>query len=139
MKRAMPIALFALLCGCHEKDARQLLVETDQACSQAASEGKDVDKIVSCWADDATIVPSGGPIISGKTAIRRMVKGSFATPGFKIRSKTLRTVVSSDGTMGYTTGETSITFPGQAGELQTQTVRSVAIWRRADDGRWKNV
>lgn len=122
-----------------EKDARQLLVETDQAWSQAASEGKDVEKVVAYWTDDAVIVPSGAPIISGKAAIRDYVAQSFAIPGFKISWKTLDAVVSTDGTMGYTTAESLFTAPGPDGKLQTQTGRGVAVWRRGSDGQWRCV
>jgi ketosteroid isomerase-like protein len=114
-------------------------METDQAWSQAASEGKDVEKVVAYWTDDAVIVPSGAPIISGKAAIRDYVKQSFETPGFKISWKTLDASVSSDGSMGYTTAESSFTFQGPDGKLQTQTGRGVAIWRRNSDGQWKCV
>lgn len=123
----------------HENDARQLLIETDQAWSQAASEGKDVEKVVAFWTDDAVIVPSGAPIISGKAAIRDYVKQSFDTPGFRISWKTLDARISSDGTMGYTTAESSFTFPAADGKLETMTGRGVAIWRRGNDGQWKCV
>ena len=114
-------------------------METDQAWSQAASEGKDVEKVVAYWTDDAVIVPSGAPIISGKAAIRNYVKESFATPGFKISWKTMDAAVSTDGTMGYTTAESSFTFPGPDGKLQSQTGRGVAIWRRDSNGQWRCV
>jgi ketosteroid isomerase-like protein len=139
MKHVMLLFLSLVLSGVawgQDKDARQLLIETDQAWSQAASEGKDVEKVVGFWADDAVIVPSGAPIVSGKAAIRDYVKQSFETPGFKISWKTLDAAVSSDGTMGYTTAESSFTFPGPDGKLQTLSARGVAIWRRASNGKW---
>lgn len=142
MKSTMFLLLSLLLSTVatgHEQDARQLLVETDQAWSLAASEGKDVEKVVAYWADDGVIVPAGGPIISGKAAIHEYVRQSFDTPGFKISWKTLDATVSADGTLGYTTAESSFTFPGPEGTLQTQSGRGVAIWRRASDGQWKCV
>lgn len=142
MKSTMLLLLSLFLSGVaagQGKDDRQLLMETDQAWSQAASEGKDVEKVVAYWTDDAVIVPSGAPIISGKAAIRDYVKQSFETPGFKISWKTLDASVSSDGSMGYTTAESSFTFQGPDGKLQTQTGRGVAIWRRNSDGQWKCV
>jgi ketosteroid isomerase-like protein len=142
MKSTMLLLLALFLSGVaagQGKDDRQLLMETDQAWSQAASEGKDVEKVVAYWTDDAVIVPSGAPIISGKAAIRDYVKQSFETPGFKISWKTLDASVSSDGSMGYTTAESSFTFQGPDGNLQTQTGRGVAIWRRNSDGQWKCV
>lgn len=120
-------------------DARQRLVETDQAWSRAAAEGKDVEKVVAFWADDAVIVPAGAAIVSGKPAIRDYVRQSFATPGFSIRWKTLDAAISEDGTMGYTTAESSFTFPGPDGALQAQTGRGIAVWRRTADGQWKCV
>lgn len=142
MKSTMLLLLSLFLSGVaagQGTDDRQLLMETDQAWSQAASEGKDVEKVVAYWTDDAVIVPSGAPIISGKAAIRDYVKQSFETPRFKISWKTLDASVSSDGSMGYTTAESSFTFQGPDGKLQTQTGRGVAIWRRNSDGQWKCV
>jgi ketosteroid isomerase-like protein len=142
MKSTMLLLLSLFLSGVaagQGTDDRQLLMETDQAWSQAAAEGKDVEKVVAYWTDDAVIVPSGAPIISGKAAIRDYVKQSFETPGFKISWKTLDASVSSDGSMGYTTAESSFTFQGPDGKLQTQTGRGVAIWRRNSDGPWKCV
>lgn len=84
-------------------------------------------------------MPAGAPIISGKAAIRDYVTQSFATPGFKISWKTLDATVSDDGTMGYTTAESTITFPGADGQPVTETGRGVAVWRRDPSGAWKCV
>src|SRR3546814_16859193 len=67
---------------------RDELMRTDPAWSAAAAEGKDVEKVVAFWSDDAQIVPSGAPIISGNAAIRYYVPQHFAPPGFKISGKT---------------------------------------------------
>lgn len=119
--------------------ARDALIRTDQAWSAAASEGKDVEKVVAFWSDDASIVPAGAPIVAGKDAIRAFVAQSFATPGFRISWKTLDAAVSDDGTMGYTTAESTLTMPGPDGNLVTETGRGVAVWRRDPDGAWKCV
>src|SRR3546814_6746908 len=121
-----------------QDNPRDELMRTDQAWSAAAAEGKDVEKVVAFWSDDAQIVPAGAPIISGKAAIRDYVTQSFATPGFKISWKTLDATVSDDGTMGYTTAESTITFPGPDGQPVTDKGRGVAIWRRDPRGDRKN-
>lgn len=122
-----------------DPDAREELIRTDQAWSAAASEGKDVEKVVAFWSDDAKIVPAGAPVVAGKDAIRAFVAQSFATPGFHISWKTLDAAVSDDGTMGYTTAESTLTMPGPDGHLVTGTGRGVAVWRRDPDGAWKCV
>ena len=109
---------------------KEELIRTDQAWSAAASEGKDVERAVAFWSDDATIVPPGAPIITGPEAIRDYVAKSFATPGFHISWKTLDAAVSQDGTMGYTTADSTMTVPGTDGKLITINGRGVAIWRR---------
>ena len=118
---------------------KEELIRTDQAWSAAASEGKDVERAVAFWSDDATIIPPGAPIINGKEAIRDYVAKSFATPGFHISWKTLDAAVSQDGTMGYTIADNTMTFPGTEGKLITIDGRGVAIWRRDAAGAWKCV
>ena len=141
MRAIIVLTSVLLLCGpaFAQDSAKDELVRTDQAWSAAAAEGKDVEKVVAFWSDDARVVPSGAPIISGKSAIRDYVAQSFATPGFRISLKTLYATVSDDGTMGYTTAESTFTFPGPDGKLVTETGRGVAVWRRDSSGDWKCV
>lgn len=144
MKQFASLLLWSTLLSCgsamaQAQGAREELIRTDQAWSAAASEGKDVEKVVAFWSDDARIVPAGAPIVAGKDAIRAFVTESFATPGFHISWKTLDAAVSDDGTMGYTTAESTITMPGPDGTPVTETGRGVAVWRRDPDGAWKCV
>lgn len=138
------ILVFALLIsGCTSipgtGDAREDLLRTDRAWAAVASEGKDAERIISFWSDDATITPAGAPVISGKVAIRNFVNQSLATPGFHIGWRPKQASVSMDGTMGYTTGENTTTFPGTDGKLMTVTGRYVTVWRRDPSGAWKCV
>ena len=141
MRAIIVLTSVLLFCGSAsaQDSAKDELVRTDQAWSAAAAEGKDVEKVVAFWSDDARVGPSGAPIISGKSAIRDYVAQSFATPGFSISWKTLDATVSDDGTMGYTTAESTFTFPGPDGKLVTETGRGVAVWRRDSSGDWKCV
>ena len=72
MRTVVYLSSALLLCGSAfaQDSARDELMRTDQAWSTAAAEGKDVEKVVAFWSDDAKVVPSGAPIISGKAAIR---------------------------------------------------------------------
>src|SRR3546814_399426 len=141
MKAIALLCSVLLACGSAfaQDNLRDELIRTDQAWSAAASEGKDVEKVVAFWSDDAQIVPAGAPIISGKAAIRDYVAQSFAIPGFNISWKTLDAAVSDDGTMGYTTADSTTTFPGPDGKLVTETGRGIAVWRRDASGAWKCV
>ena len=120
-------------------DSRQELLRADRNWAAITSEGKDVERIVSFWSDDATITPAGAPLVSGKVAIRNFVQQSLATPGFHIGWRPAQASVSTDGTMGYTTGENTTTFPGADGKLMTVVGRYVTVWRRGTSGAWKCV
>lgn len=140
---AAVLASVVLASGCASipsaSNTRAELFRTDQEWAAAASEGKDVDRVASFWSDNATITPPGAPLVIGKAAIREYVARSFATPGFHINWKTLDATVSDDGTMGYTTDDSAMTFPGPDGKLMTVAGRGVAIWRRDSSGAWKCV
>lgn len=142
MKRIAMLLLCSLLVAgptlAQDDSATRELILTDQAWSAAAAEGQDVEKVVAFWADDGVIVPAGAPVVSGKAAIRAFVSQSFATPGFHISWKTLDAEVSADGTLGYTTAESTMTAPGPDGRLVTATARGIAVWRHGPDG-WKCV
>ena len=124
--------------GSPEKEEERVL-QVDREWAAAASEGKDVDRIVSFWSDDATVYPAGGPVVSGKAAIRAFVEKSLATPGFHITWRSDKVSVSADGTMAYTTGTNAMTVPGPDGKPMTIAGRGVAVWKRRPGGEWKCV
>ncbi len=78
-----------LVFSCSQRDfdsvaAGQKLLRRDAEWADLATAGKDVDKIVSYWSDDAVVIFPGQPVIEGKQAIRAYVEASLKTPGFKI-------------------------------------------------------
>lgn len=114
----------------------QRLLQRDAEWAQAASEGKDIDKIVSYWADDAVVMEPGQPIYEGKKAIRAYVVSSLQTPGFKIHWVSNNPVFSPDGKLAYMPGTDEMTVPGANGGQMTVHMRGVSIWRRDPDGEW---
>ena len=111
------------------------LLRRDSECAEAASSGKDIEKILSYWTDDALLIFPGQPILEGKAAIRPYVASSLKTPGFKIRWVSTRTVLSPDGKMAYMPATEELTVPGPDGAPITKQLRGIAIWRLEPDGR----
>ncbi len=116
---------------------REQLLKRDGEWAKAASEGRDVDRIVSYWTDDGVVLAPGMPAVVGKKAIRAYVQDSLRIPGFKIGWKSTDVTVSSDGTFAYMFGRTSMTRNGPDGTPRTTAVRGVTIWRRDSDGKWR--
>jgi len=117
----------------------EALMQRDREWSSAAAEGRDLERIVAYWSDDATIYPSGSPVVRGKTSIREYVRQSLAVPGCQIRWRPEQAAVSNDATLGYTTGENTVTIPGPDGKLTHISGRYTTSWRRENGGDWRCV
>jgi ketosteroid isomerase-like protein len=115
------------------------LAQRDTDWSSVSFEGKDIDKIVSYWSDDAHVLQPGLPPIEGKTAIRAFVTASLKIPGFKIHWVSEKPVFSPDGKMAYVLSKVETTAPGAKGTLESTHGRSVTVWRRDADDVWRCV
>ena len=115
------------------------LLQRDAEWSQAASEGKDIERILSYWSDDAQVIEPGQPVCQGKAAIRKFVSDSLKTPGFHIHWVSKEPVFSADGEMAYMSGAEEMTMPDSKGALITVHTRGISIWRRDAEGEWRCV
>src|SRR2546423_8024462 len=64
------------------KTEGEKLLARDAEWADLATAGKDIEKIVSYWSDDAVLIFPGQPVLEGKAAIRAYVEASLKTPGF---------------------------------------------------------
>jgi len=112
------------------------LLQRDAEWADAASAGKDIDKIVSYWSDDAIVMVPGQPLYEGKAAIRHFVEQSLHTPGFKIHWVSEKPIFSPDGMMAFMRGATEMNLPGPNGGAMTVHMRGITIWRRSKGGEW---
>ena len=95
----------------------QAIRALDSAWSQAAGT-KDLDKTVSFYADDASMLPSNAPIANGKDAIRAAWSQFMAMPGFSISFAPTKIVLSKSGDMAYEIGTFQLTLNDAQGSLQ---------------------
>src|SRR5204862_6932556 len=82
----------------------QKLLRRDAEWAGLASAGKDVERIVSYWSDDAVVIPQGQPVVEGKAAIRAFVTSSLQIPGFRIHWVSEKVTFSPDGKFAYMYG-----------------------------------
>jgi len=145
MKRALVVFTFVLFLSCYHAAAfdaaaeEAKLLRRDAEWADLATAGKDVDKIVSYWTDDAVIMMPGQPIVEGKAAIRAYVASCLSNPVFKIHWKSNKVTFSPDGKMAYMPGTDEMTVPGPNGAPMTLHLRGIAIWRLEADGQWRCV
>lgn len=101
---------------------------------------RDVEKTLSYWADDATVISAGDMApIKGKQEIRQMVEESFKLPGFAITWEPQSVEISKAGDMGYLIEDTKISFNDSTGKTITRNFKGVTIWKKQADGSWKDV
>ena len=113
------------------------LLRRDAEWAHVACEGRDIDRILSYWTDDAVVLPPAVPTIVGKTALRQYVESSLQMPGFQITWSSADVVLSPDGNLAYMFSKNALTVNGQNGTPVTMNGRAVTIWRREPDGEWR--
>src|SRR5213082_774668 len=115
------------------------LLARDAEWADLATAGKDVEKVVSYWSDDAVLIFPGQPVLEGKAAIRAYVAASFNTPGFKIHWVSQKPVFSPDGKFAFMRGTDELTLPGPNGGTITLHLRGISVWRLDPDKQWRCV
>jgi ketosteroid isomerase-like protein len=116
---------------------RTNLLRRDAEWAAAASEGGDVELILSYWTDDAVVFAPGLPAVVGKDALRQYVQGSLQIPGFKISWTSKDVTLSPDGNLAYLFSRNAVTLNAPDGTPATTEGRAVTIWRRELDGEWR--
>ncbi len=91
---------------------RARLLQRDAEWALAASEGRDLTRILSFWTDDAVVLPPGLPPILGKAALCQYVESSLQVPGFRITWSSHEAVLSPDGQFAYLLGNNAVTMNG---------------------------
>jgi uncharacterized protein (TIGR02246 family) len=138
------VLLLAGLIGCTRQPAvnvaeEEAAIRSTDAAWQAAVKARDLERTVSFWADDATIIPSNSSPITGKAAIRKYVADAYASPDFSIVWNMEKVVVSRAGDLAYATATDKITFRTPGGQLMSEKTNAVVIWKKQPDGSWKAV
>ena len=116
---------------------RTRLLQRDADWARVASEGSDLERILSYWTDDAVVLAPGLPAVAGKEALRQYVQGSMQIPGFRITWTSTDVSFSPDGNLAYLFSQNAVTMNTPEGTPSTTAGRAVTIWRRESDGEWR--
>jgi ketosteroid isomerase-like protein len=116
---------------------RNRLLQRDAEWAATASEGSDIERILSFWTEDAVVIPPGLPAITGKSALRQYVEGSMQIPGFRINWTSTDVTFSPDRNLAYMFSQNAITMNNPAGISVSTKGRAVTIWRLEPDNEWR--
>ncbi len=112
--------------------------EADRQFSEAAG-AKDVEGVVSLFADDAQLLPPDAPAITGKEGVRNFASEITAIPGFAVSWQTTQAEVSRSGDLGYTLATLELSVNDADGNPVTRRGKDVHVWKKQPDGSWKVV
>src|SRR5580692_8848225 len=90
---------FSPLADARQKD-EQMIREIDAAWSEALH-GKDLDKVMSNYAEDASFLPPDEPSVQGKGSIREWFAKRVALPGYSATFAPTTVVVSRSRDIAY--------------------------------------
>lgn len=116
--------------------AEQAIRDTDKSWSQAA-ESKDLDKTVSFYADDASVLPFNAPIATGKDAIKQVWSSLMAKPGFSLTFAPSKIDIAKSGELAYEVGTFELKMNDAQGNPTTTPGKYVVAWKRQPKGEWK--
>ena len=124
------------------QDGRSLDEQAIRAADAAwlkAVQAKDVDRIVSFYADDASEFPIAEPIATGKHAIRKNWEHMLGIPGLNLTWQITKIELSQSGDLAYvqSTYEASFEDP-QGGKPAIEKGKAVTVWSKQGD-TWKAV
>jgi uncharacterized protein (TIGR02246 family) len=134
-------AVFPLMFVCTARAAgtrsadEQAIRDLEIQWSNAAG-AKDLEKTVSFYADDATVLPANAAAAKNKAAIRDLWKGLFASPGLALSWKTTKVEIAKSGEMAYATGTYELTTNDASGKPTTDHGKYLTVWEKQADGKW---
>ncbi|MBC2838480.1 nuclear transport factor 2 family protein [Robiginitalea sp. SC105] len=100
---------------------------------------KDVDTLMFGWDEKAIMMAPGMPPLRGKEEIRTYVEGFMELPGSHIEWEPIDVHISECGDMAYLIERNKVTVNDSLGTPMTTYNKVVTIWKKKEDGSWKNV
>jgi uncharacterized protein (TIGR02246 family) len=121
------------------RSADEIAIRTAAAQWDKAASAKDLEKVISFYADDASLLPQGAPIATGKDAIRKFWASLLARPGFAASFGSTKVAVAAARDLACEEGTYLLTTNDSNGKPHVQKGKYVVVWKKQADGKWKAV
>lgn len=103
-------------------------------------QAKDVDKITSHYAPDATLLIADVPVMKGTDAIKAGIAPMLKDPHLSLVFSPSLVVVAKSGDMAFTQGTYSMTYTeAKTGATVIEKGKYVTVYQKQPDGTWKAV
>jgi uncharacterized protein (TIGR02246 family) len=102
-----------------------------------AAQAKDLQKIMTFYADTASMLEPGASIAKGRDEIQKRWQATFAAPGSSLTFAPTSITVASSGDLAYDLGTYDFTAPGKKGKPQTMKGIYVVVWAKQPGAGWR--
>ena len=116
----------------------QAIRSADKEWSQNAKIGT-LDKFLTFYADDASVLPFNAPLVAGKENIRQFFTQLFSKPGFTVTFAPSTVQVSKSRDIAYEIGTAQLTLNDAQGQPTTVPAKYVVVWKKHRNHGWKAV
>jgi uncharacterized protein (TIGR02246 family) len=103
----------------------------------AAAGARDLEKCVSFYTDDASVLPFNAPMATGKDQIRKVWSQLMSNPGYSLRFEPTKIEVARSADLAYEIGTFDLTMADQAGKTAAMRGKYVVAWKKQANGDWK--
>jgi ketosteroid isomerase-like protein len=114
----------------------QALRDADAQWSKAAG-AKDLNKTVSFYSDDATVLPPNALAVTDRDGIRKTWQDLLTSPGATISWKATKVEVAKSGDLACLSGTYELTMNDASGKPMTDHGKYVEVWEKQANGKWK--
>jgi ketosteroid isomerase-like protein len=134
---ALSLALVGQARAADTQSANETKLRESEVAMSAAAVGKDLDKVVSYYADDAVVFAPNSPAATTNEAIRNAWKDVLMPTGASTSWKAMRVEVAKSGDLAYTSGTYDGTMVGADGRPVKDSGNYLTVWKKQADGTWK--
>ena len=103
----------------------------------AAAGAKELDRCVSFYTDDASVLPFNAPIATGKDQIRKVWSQLMSNPGFRLRFGPTKVEVARSADFAYEIGTFELTLADESGNSSAARGKYVVAWKKQANSKWK--
>lgn len=116
-----------------EEEARIRVVDSVWS---VALQARDLDAVMSNYAEDAAFLAPGQPVLEGRDRIRAWFERQLAAPDYSATFAPTRIVVARSGDMAWEIGTYRVSYRGRDGTLVSRVGKHLVTWGR-EGGRWR--
>jgi uncharacterized protein (TIGR02246 family) len=102
----------------------------------AAVAARDTEAVVSYFAADAQVLPSNGPRVQGRDAVRQLWVGFLSLPGLDLNIRSSNVTVSESGDMVVDVGDYTLRGQDPTGQPFDDVGKYATVFKKTE-GAWK--